>query len=381
MKILIYTYEFPPFGSGAGVYSFELAKGLAKLNQRVIVLTSRARDGDKDKKYPFKIFRVPEGERYLKWFIGMGGFLYLLFTHRPERILITELKAQKVASVARLFFPFSYFITIHGSEVLDNWRRKRGGFKSRLVGKIIERFYRKAKKIITVSEYSKNLLVKSGLGADKISVIPNGIDKEKFSRPGNPAKIRQKLGLNREKIILTLAVLKPRKGQDMVIKALPEVIKKFPSLKYIIAGRGEDKGRLRRLVEELNLEPWIIFTDFVPEENLIDYYDLCDVFVMPSRQEGPRVEGFGIPFLEANARGKPVIGGRHGGVPEVVKDGETGILVDPYDSKAISRALIKLLEDERLRRELGQKGKKRCFALFGWDQIAQKTLNLLKGER
>jgi phosphatidylinositol alpha-1,6-mannosyltransferase len=379
-RILIYSHEFPPFGSGAGSYCYGIAKGLAKLNQKVTILTTRYFDKNirYHESYPFKVIQVPRIEGTKERFLSLLYFLCLLFRDKPHHILIVEKWAQEVASLVHLIVPFSYYLTVHGSEVLTNIERKKGRYKSRLLAWILKRFYDKAKKIITVSNYTKELLLQAGISDNKIAVIPNGIDIERFSKPSNSNRLRHKLRLNEEdKIILTLTVLKPRKGQDMVIKALPYVVKKLSNVKYLIAGFGEDKKRLQNLVTKNGLERHVIFTGFIPDEEILDYYDLCNVFVMLSRQEGPRVEGFGIPFIEANARGKPVIGGRHGGVTEVVIDGVTGLIVDPYNPEEIANAIIKILTDHELAQKIGQYGRDRCLSFYNCEDIAQRTLNVM----
>jgi phosphatidylinositol alpha-1,6-mannosyltransferase len=379
-KILIYSHEFPPFGSGAGNYCYQLAKGLARLNQNVIVLTTKyveesAREWES---YPFRIVRVKRTGGLKERLLSVPVFVYLMYRFRPHQILIVEKWAQEVASLIRLIIPFKYSVTVHGSEVLTNAERKKRGIKSRLLSQILIRFYRKAYRIIAVSNYTRNLLVEMELPVDKIAVIPNGIDIERFSQPANSGRLRDRLGLDGEdKVLLTLAMLKPRKGQDMVIKALSLVIEKLPNVKYLIAGFGEDRKRLQDLVIRYGLQQHTFFTGYVPQKEILDFYDLCDVFVMPSRQDGPRVEGFGIPFLEANARGKPVIGGNHGGVPEVIINNETGILVNPYSVEEIAEAIIKLLSQKELARRMGEKGRQRCFRYFNWETLAERTLNFL----
>jgi len=167
-------------------------------------------------------------------------------------------------------------------------------------------------------------------------------------------------------------------GQDMVIKSLPQIIKNVPNLKYVIAGNGEYLKKLQNLTEEYQLNNHVIFAGYVPCDQLLNYYDLCDVFVMPSRQEGENLEGLGLTFLEASARGKPVVGGNHGGVPEAVVHGETGLLVDPHSTDDIANAIIKLLSDNKLAQKIGRQGKERVFSEFSWKNTAQKILEKIK---
>lgn len=376
--ILIYSHTFPPHGSGVGSYCYGLANGLARAGSSVVVLTvkyqkkTRASDS-----YPFKLIRFPRIGGWAERLIALVYFLFLISIYRPKQIFIVEKWAQEAASMLRLVLPFKYSLAVHGSEILVNQKRLELGFKSRLLARILSRFYDKAENVVAVSNYTKGLAIQGGIAPDKIVVLPNGIDIERFSRPAATEKLKYKLGLNgKDKIILTLAVLKPRKGQDMVIQALPRIIKENPDVKYVIAGCGDDKKRLEGLVNELHLENHVIFAGFIPEQEVIDYYDLADVFVMASRKDGLWVEGFGIPFIEANARGKPVIAGLHGAVPEVITDGESGLIIDPENPDEIAEAILKILTNTELAETIGQQGKEKCFSLYNWDEIAKQMITL-----
>jgi phosphatidylinositol alpha-1,6-mannosyltransferase len=361
LKILIYTHEFPPSAGGAGVYSYGIAKELSGLNHEVIVLT-RSYSVLFDKKEPFKIIR--KNRRWLVLFL-----IYYLRKYKPDHLLVTDRISQQDCSNARIFLPFKYSVVVHGSEVLMHPQTSQP----------YKRLWEKASRVMPVSEYTKRLLISSAkIPADKTSVVHGGIDLQNFSGKSNAAETKKKLGISDQKVILTLARLSPRKGQDIVIKSLSQIIKKVPNIKYIIAGEGEELEKLKNLVNEYKLNNHVIFVGHVPYCELPDYYDLCDVFVMPSRQEGKRFEGFGLSFLEANARGKPVIGGNHGGVPEAIVQGQTGLLVDPYSTDDLSNAIIKLLTDTELAQKMGRQGKERVFSDFSWENTARKIIETIK---
>jgi phosphatidylinositol alpha-1,6-mannosyltransferase len=376
-RILIYTHEFPPIAGGAATYSYEIARELNKLGQKVIILTVQSENARLfDRELSFQIVRMPLiNGRNKQRIMGLCGLIYSLLRYRPQKILITDKWAQEVCSFACLLLPFKYFLTVHGSEVLLNTDLKKGRWRLRKC--FFLRLCNNAQKIFAVSEYTKELLIKAGISSDNIIVLPNGIDIRRFSRNTDGRKLKEKLGIKDESIILTLARLHPRKGQDIVIKALPYVLRRVPNTKYVIAGAGEDYERLVMLVKEYNLNGNVIFSGYIPDDQIIKFYDICDVFVMPSRQEGPWVEGFGISFLEASARGKPVIGGDHGGVREVIIDGQTGIVVNPYNPEEIAEAIINILTDKEYAVSLGERGRQRCFTYFNWERIAQRTLEVI----
>jgi len=128
---------------------------------------------------------------------------------------------------------------------------------------------------------------------------------------------------------------------------MKEIVKEIPNAKYILGGSGDDVGRIKNLIRDNNLHEKVILTGFIPDEEIVDYYNLCDVFVMASRKEG-----FGIVFIEALACSKPVIAGNKDGSVDALLNGELGVSVDPDNIEEISRAIIKVLKGEADKRLL-----------------------------
>ncbi|MCK4262075.1 glycosyltransferase, partial [bacterium] len=211
-------------------------------------------------------------------------------------------------------------------------------------------------------------------------VIPPGVDSLRFRPDLDADAVLKKHHLFGRQVILTVSHLVRRKGHANVIRALPRVLEKVPEAIYLIVGRGPEDDNLRKLAQTLGILDRVVFAGFVSNEEIPLYYNVCQVFIMPSyeiKEEGD-VEGFGIVFLEANACGKPVIGGRSGGVVDAVVDGETGLLVDPLNTEEISVALVKLLYDESLAERLGQRGRKRVEKELSWEKVTERILGVMK---
>lgn len=143
------------------------------------------------------------------------------------------------------------------------------------------------------------------------------------------------------------------KGMDTVIRALPKIVGSVPETHYCLVGDGDDRGRLECLAAEMGVGDRVVFPGKVGGE-LSEYYRSCDIFVMPSRDEG-----LSLSYIEAMAWGKPVVAGNHGGTPEIVVDGESGFLVPYGDVDALAERVIRLLRDEPLRRRMGEAGRRR----------------------
>jgi phosphatidylinositol alpha-1,6-mannosyltransferase len=197
-----------------------------------------------------------------------------------------------------------------------------------------------------------------------------GVSPETLPTPIRQDSARKVLGIDSQNVILTVARLVPEKGIDTVIRSLPKVLSRFPSTVYLVAGGGKDLVRLRQLAEQNGCAKHVRFAgEFDNRVAAHYYYCAADLFVMPARQEG-----FGIVYLEAAHYGLPTVGGRVGGVPDAIADGETGILVNPEDPSEIAGVLIKLLGDPELRARLGATGQRRAHNEFTWDAVANRIM-------
>ena len=163
-----------------------------------------------------------------------------------------------------------------------------------------------------------------------------------------------------------------RKGIDLVIQCLPHLIQRYPSLRYEVIGCGADLPRLQALAADVGVSRHVFFRGFVPDVDLRNAYAACDVFVLPGGKEG-----FGIVYLEAMAEGKPVVAARAGGVPDVVLDGETGLLVPYGDVNALSVSLLLLLDDRQLRARLGAAGRDRVRTRFSLERFMRDLEQIL----
>jgi phosphatidylinositol alpha-1,6-mannosyltransferase len=201
-------------------------------------------------------------------------------------------------------------------------------------------------------------------------VVPLGTDPQQFRPDVDPAPARTEFKLPAGRWMMTVARLTPHKGVDVGIQALARLATKYPDLRYAVAGRGPDRERLVALATSLGVADRLHWLGSAPDEFLPGLYRNTDIYLGLSRQEGTRVEGFGISLLEASATGVPVIGGRAGGVPDAVRDGETGSLVDPTSVDEVARTVERLLDDPALARRLGEGGRKAVLEHYNWTRVA-----------
>jgi len=275
-------------------------------------------------------------------------------------------------------------IFAHGEEVkrwggMDSYndRRRCTAALKRIT---LWRVYRGASMVIANTAFTKDLLTGGGVDRSRICVIHPGTDPRRFRPMRRDGELVARFGLAEARTILTIGRLVCRKGQDMVIRAMPHVLKRVPDAVYVIGGEGAYGTVLRDLARKAGVESHVRFIGKVDEEVLPSIYNLADVFVMPNRvpPDSGDVEGFGIVFLEANACGVPVIGGNTGGVPEAIVQEKTGLLVDGTSVQSIADNIVRILTNPALARRLGQDGRKRVCEELTWDHSAAKVKELLE---
>lgn len=230
--------------------------------------------------------------------------------------------------------------------------------------------YRRAKKILVVSEFTKREIEKSGFKLNRSVLVPVGVDTNYF----HPTPPRERI--LPYPFILTVAAFKHRKGHHFTIPAFGLIAKEFPDLKYVIIGDKSMKfyyKEIEKMVEELNLKDRVVLLDKVKDDDLLRYYNDAKLYVQISATEPDSIEGFGMVYLEANACGIPTIGAYNTGAEAAINNNETGLLVK-HDPQKIADAMRKILENENFAKELGDNGIK-WAEKFNWSNVVHMYLD------
>ena len=229
--------------------------------------------------------------------------------------------------------------------------------------------YRQVDAFIAASEAIKSVLVQDGIPAGRIAVVHDGIDVDKIAN-------RPAIDLHAEywlphgvPVIANVGALVGHKGQKYLIDAMPLVLREVPEAHLVIFGEGELRAALEKQVKQLSLAKRVLLPGF--REDVLSLMKSADLFVMSSV-----TEGLGSAVLDAMAMGQAVVGTRAGGIPEAVIAGETGLLVEPADPKALAGAIVTLLKDARLRKQYGDAGRERVAKHFGIDRLVEGTLEV-----
>jgi glycosyltransferase involved in cell wall biosynthesis len=365
MKILKLTVRFPPAPGGVEYQQQAICKELAKRDHEVEVFSS-----DLYTEIPWKKLdrEYPEVEgisvRRFRAYSLKGDMQYSIIPNMLTAVLSGKWDIIHAHSYG--FFPshvgalaarmgrgkFVFTPHIHPGET--TW----GGATRRSIRGIYDRFLARgvnkaASKIICVSKGEMNYAINSGFDRDQIVIVPDSVDILRFEGIRN-GTFKNKLNMDSE-FVLFVGRLAKNKGLEHLIRAIPKVLKKFPRIKFVLIGKDEGMQKiLLHQARKFGIEQSILFTGVLDYESVTSAFVDCTLFVLPSEYEA-----FGIVAAEAQAARKPVVATRVGGVPNVVKDGETGLLVDYGNSDDLAQRICDLLENKDKRLAFGE-------AAFDW---------------
>ena len=377
MRLLFVTQDFPPDVGGIQTYSWEVATRLAERVEALeVIAPHRPSAARVDRAAPPAVTRV-RGRPDLLPVTALFTVARRAVRLRADVALHAQWQTVGASALARWLtgYPRRIVCAAHGRELLFNPLSGRSG-----LGAAYDRFRRwslaQPDALLPVSRYTARLLQERGVPPARLRVVPNGTDPERF-RPRGGRALRDRLGIGRRPMLLTVGRLVPRKGVDTVLRALPRIAASVPEVQYMVAGTGPDRSRLERLAVRKGVRDRVHFVGHVADDALPSYYSAADLFVMPAREAPPDVEGFGLVFLEANACGTPAVGARSGGVPDAIVDGETGLLVPPAAPTALASALASLLHAPEQLATLGRQGRTRTLRTANWQEVARNVHALL----
>lgn len=260
-------------------------------------------------------------------------------------------------------------IHLHGSDVFVAERYK-------ILRPIIRFILKTARHIIACSTDLANRVTRFGYPSECVTVVPYGVDIERYIwATGCPARFPIGDSYN----VMGMGRIVPKKGFVYLLRAAPLVLERFPNTRFIIIGEGDSLSELEAVAKKENVQEHVLFVGYVPWDQTPAYLKMADVFVVPSiRDEAGNVDGLPNVLLEAMAAGCAIVASRVAGIPEVLYDGENGLLVPPSDEVALAEKVCVLLGDETLRKRLGEAAQRTVAARYRWMQIAEQVAAILK---
>ncbi|NJQ02343.1 glycosyltransferase family 4 protein [Streptomyces zingiberis] len=374
-KTLLVTNDFPP--RPGGIQSFLHSMALRLDPGRLVVYASTWKDGAEvarfDAEQPFPVVRdratmllpTPRATRRAAELLREHGCTAVWFGAAAPLGLMAP--ALRRAGARRLV------ATTHGHEA--GWAALPGARR------LLRRIGESTDTLTYLGEYTRSRIAAALTpeAAARMTHLPPGVDEKTFHPGSGGDAVRSRLGLAGRPVVVCVSRLVPRKGQDTLIRALPQVRAAVPDTVLLIVGGGPYRRDLERLAAERGVADAVRFTGPVPAAELPAHYGAGDVFAMPcrTRRGGLDVEGLGIVYLEASATGLPVIAGDSGGAPDAVLDGETGWVVRGTSVTETAERLTSLLRDPELRDRMGERGRAWIEERWRRDLLADRLASLL----
>ncbi|MFG2055749.1 glycosyltransferase family 4 protein [Micromonospora sp. NPDC048930] len=372
-RTLLITNDFPP--RPGGIQSFVHHLAVRQPAGSVVVYASSWRGAAKfDADQPFEVIR-----------------------ERTKVLLPTPLVARRAARLARAYdCDTVWFGAAAPLGLLAAGLRRRAGIRRAValthgheVGwaalpgarSALRRIGRGVDVTTYLGEYTRVRLARVLDGVTELRRLAPGVDVDTYHPSVDGERVRLRLGLADRPVVVCVSRLVPRKGQDMLIRAMPEIRRRVPDAALLIVGGGPYRATLEKLARQTGVERDVVFTGSVPSAELPAHYAAGDVYAMPcrTRNRGLDVEGLGIVYLEASATGLPVVAGDSGGAPDAVREGETGYVVRGRDVAQLADRVATLLADRDLARQLGAAGRAWVEKEWRWETQADRMAALLAG--
>ena len=399
MKVCILTTSFPRFrGDSAGIFIFHLSRWLAKKGADIEVISPHdpgCRFIEKWESiqihrfpyfFPLQLQKLCYGSGVVKNikknfptilqlpFLCASEFIYSLAYFKKNKPDIIHahwsLPQGLIGIIAKRILKIPCVTSIHGSDVY--------GLRSTFF-EALNTVVMRNSDVCTANSLATAQSARKVCGNDAITVLPMGVDTEYFVKTHDTAHLKQKFKIEGP-VILFVGRLIDWKGITYLIRALPEILRRFPTAKALIIGSGPQRSELIRMAGAIGVANHIIFIDEVPQADLLAFYSMADIFVLPSIvNENGETEGLGVVLLEAMACGLPVIGSDVGGIPDIIKNGETGLLVRQKDSQDLSKQIIRLLTDEGFRKKMVSNARNFIETQYSWEIVAQRFLEIYRG--
>ena len=379
MRLLFVSSEFPPGPGGIGTHAYHVALHLTHMGWEVVVISAQDYASAKEIKefneaQPFQVVHLRQ---------VVGAPLKALYRNsiasswikdwKPDCLLASGSRAIWLVAWLAQRFQLPWVAVGHGTEfgIASSWERK-----------LIRSSFQQATAVVCVSQYTWQQMLASGIKPQMGRVIPNGADAVMFGiLPSKEIEeFRAGLGLNGANLLLTVGNVTERKGQDVVIRALPLILEKAPETHYLIAGLPTKEKEFFKLAQQLGVAKNVHFLGRVDNKSLVNLLNSSNIFVMTSRHTSDGdFEGYGIAVVEAALCGKPAVVSADSGLAEAIVNGETGYGVPEGDEAATSSAILSLIEDKTLMRNMGEAARLRALREQTWELRVREYDKLLRG--
>ncbi|MGL5858703.1 MAG: glycosyltransferase family 4 protein [Angustibacter sp.] len=373
-RTLVVTNDFPPRVGGIESMVLSFARRLPA--DEVVVHTARQRgDRDFDATLPFEVVRDPARLLVPRAAIARRSAELVRSRDIDQVWFGAAAPLGLMAGRLRQAGAHRVVATTHGHEV---WWSAVPGARA-----ILRRIGDSCDVLTFLGDYCRSRIERplSSAARTRMRQLTPGVDDAVFHPDSGGAQVRVRHGLTDRPVVVCISRMVPRKGQDVLVRALPQIQRRVPDAALLLVGDGPGRRRVERLVDQLDLRQHVVLTGRVPWHQTPAYYDAGDVFAMPTRTRlgGLEPEALGICYLEAAATGLPVVAGDSGGAPDAVLDGENGFVVPGRSLSAVADRVATLLTDRALARRFGDRGRRWVAERWRWDDLAVRLSAILNG--
>jgi phosphatidyl-myo-inositol dimannoside synthase len=376
MNLLVITWNYPPRRGGIENLIANLCVGLRK-KHLVLVVTSHAPAVNSVER---DIYRAPLPGLVFFALYALWRGAFLLVRNPGVRVVFggSALTTPLVLMLARMFGRRA-IIQTHGLDIIY--------YRNFIYQQVCVRWLKFCDGVVANSSYTAALAESKGVARDRLSVIPPGVQPERFNVPTDVVATKRHWNLDGRKIILFVGRLARRKGvKEFIENSLVRIVQEIPEACFLIVGdnptdslahREDIVSGIKATIGKSSLEQYVRLIRSLGDDEVIKLYQACDVVVLPALNVDDDVEGFGIVAVEAAAAGKPVVATRVGGIPDAIEDGKSGILVDPGDYTDLSQAVIALLKSSEASSSMGNYGRCRVTRQLDWDNVIRRYETVL----
>jgi glycosyltransferase involved in cell wall biosynthesis len=374
MKVIIVAPYFYPHVGGAEVYTINIARRLRAIGWKVVIVTTgKSYLKTTEDLEGMTLYRLRTSLTLSNTPVGIGWRRELkrIFELEQPDVINAHTPVPYLADMAqRSSGSIPFVLTYHNDLTKDFLLSKIIVWCAHLA--LIGPTLRKSTRIIATSEFYVNRSRYLKRYRSKVCIVPPGVDISRFSPRVKVGSELASRFYGKRVILFVGSVSRSHrhKGLDVLISAFGLINREYPDTKLVVIGKGDGIDMYKAMASAAGVSRDVVFTGYVDDDKLAQYYRLATVFAMPSTN---RSEGFGMAYIEANATGTPVVGSKVGGVPYAVKESETGLLVEPHNVESLCQALRRILNNHDLATRLGAAGSERVLMEFDWNLLAERT--------
>ena len=389
MATLLISENFPPRTGGSSRWFWEIYRRLPRA-EIVIAAGNDPHQREFDRTHELRLSRLPlTSSDWGFWNPLTLGWYWSVFQSLAAIVRtqgIDQIHCGRtlpegwIGWMLKQRYRIPYICYAHGEEINTRYVDQPSGIlTSRQLRWMLRRVMRGADFVIANSRSTKQILTNGwGLSESKIRIMHPGVDTQRFVPTERNEAERTRLGWKDRQVVVTVGRLEPRKGHDQMILALHAIKETSPNVLYAIIGDGEQSEFLRALVDREDLTDHVQFLGELNDEKLLSCYQQCDLFVLPNRQVGNDIEGFGMVLLEAQACGKAVVAGDSGGTAETLRNFGTGRIVSCDSPDQLAAVVVELMNNASLRAQMGQAGRNWVVEQFDWAVLAGRAEELFQ---